>query len=823
MKSRSRFLNLLLPPLVFALFWGVIFLRAQPAWFRGSYTTEGGVWLSQMWQLGFLKSITTIRPDYCVLGNLVVLQSSDWINALLHGANLDHAPSIQHHVACIYAALMFAIVFVVLRRSQDFWPALLICGAMLLMPDLDDENRIFGEATNLGYFSALVTLFIYHDLWLNRICSKRRLVIYMILVMFHIATSPLAGMIAVAFVGAMCLRDFVEWLRARQALKLRLSLLLPHLIPVVFSVFTIIRAQQNSLYAHQKADLVQLKSRFTEVVFCRQMLYPLVLNFYNWFTDERTFLCLGVFLIVIGAYVLAEWKLRRPFDTPRITGMLLIFGAAFGMSAATVFSRQWLILRDESYDSIWPARYYIAQNMVMGAFIAILLVRVTTLFPKLKTGMLIFASLMFANYAVLQKEKIAFYLQQNDPTIVSRHWPYQLRRVHAIQSLTGDREAALKAKAPSFYTVEINIENHSMQVASDKMEQATATKISVPSDECAVEMADVARFKMDEDIRSRELNTQNFRVITRHDGVLATFDLLLKDIPFFSHKRKKLWLGSIPGEVQMRCFAYEIPNTSDGSAPRRSAKPSYNWLFKVCLFIKDGRTQNVLQQQLSGLPCGLGESANKIIAAGTLMQPHERLSLSALLGDESFAARLHPMKEVYKWKWNPTDVKTHKLSLKNEKEIVIPATSESEFDENAFLRYNPDIAGAVERKIVASGRAYYEEFGRKEIRQICRRSITVDTSKHTLNTGSIDGIRVSLTKSRKLLPPVVNCILHGDDGQSTELRLRPSDGGYDYSVYFIPASFKPAPHHVKSIEIEFEEIPTERTFQLNEIILFQSS
>ena len=168
-------------------------------------------------------------------------------------------------------------------------------------------------------------------------------------------------------------------------------------------------------------------------------------------------------------------------------------------------------------------------------------------------------------------------------------------------------------------------------------------------------------------------------------------------------------------------------------------------------------------------------------------------------------------------------MKTHKLSLKNEKEIVIPATSESEFDENAFLRYNPDIAGAVERKIVASGRAYYDEFGRKEVRQICRRSITVDASKHTLNTGSLDGIRVSLTRSRKLLPPVINCILHGDDSQSTELRLCPSEGGYDYSAYFIPASFKPAPHQVKSIEIEFEEIPTERTFQLNEIILFQSS
>ena len=823
MIPHQRLLRHLVPLLVFALFWGVIFLRAQPAWFRGSYTTEGGVWLSQMWQLGFLKSITTIRPDYCVLGNLVVLQGADWINALLHGGNLDHAASIQHHVACIYAALMFAIIFVVLRRSQGFWPALFICGAMLLMPDLDEENRIFGEATNLGYFSALVTLFIYHDLWLCRICSKRRLVMYLLLVMFHIATSPLAGMIAVAFVCAMCLRKCIGWLRTKPFVRLRLSLLLPHLLPVVFAIFTIARAQHNSLYAQQKADMPLFKARFTEVVFCRQILYPLILNFYNWFTDERTLACVGIFLALVGAYVLAEWKTRRPFDAPRVTGLLLIFGAALGMAAATALSRQWLIMRDDNYNSVWPARYYLAQNMVMGAFIVMMLARLTTSFPKAKTAVIIFASLMFANYAVLQKEKTDLYLRNDDPAVVARHWPYQLRRVHAIHNLTGDRDAALKSKVPPFYTVEINIEHHSMLVASEKMERATATKIDVPSDECPVDMADIARFKIDEDARARELATQNFRVITRHDGLLVTFDLLLKDIPYFSHKRKKLWLGSIPGDVKMRCFAYEIPYTPDATMSRRPGKASYNWLFKVCLFIKGPRLLQDLQQDLSGLPCGIGENADKIIASGKLILPHERLSLSSLLGDESFTARLHPMKEIFHWKWNPADVKPHGLSLKNEREIVIPATSESEFDENAYLRYNADIAGVVERKSVASGRAYFDEFGHKEVHQICRRSIAVDTSKTKLGTGDFDGIRVTLTKGRKQLPPVINCILHGDGDQSTELRLRPSEGGNDYSAFFIPASFKSATHVVKNIEIEFEEIPTERTFQLNDIILYQTS
>ncbi len=819
MMSPARCRPIITLLFVFAVFLGAIYLRALPAWFRGSYTTEGGVWLSQMWQLGFLKSITAIRPDYCVFGNLVVMQVSDWINTLLHGANLDHTPSIQHHMACVYVAAMFAAIFCVLRHSHSFLVSFFVCALMLLMPDLDGENRIFGEVTNLGYFSALVVLFIYHDLWINPECSKRRLVIYLLLVLFHIATSPLAGMITVAIAGLMLVRGVLAGSKA----KWNLTALLPQLVPVAFAVFTIVRAQRNSPYAHFSADAVQIKARLVEVVLGRQILYPLILNFYTWFNDARTLFCLGVFLLLIGVWIVIEWKRRRPFDGARITGLMLLLGAAFGMAATTALSRQWLILRDESYSSVWPARYYLVQNMVVGAFVVLVLAQIVELLPKARTAVIVMIALLLANYAALQKVKLQQYLQQDNPAILARHWPYQLRRVHAVQTMTGDQGLALKSGAPGlFNTVEINIENHSMQLSPVKIERAAATPLEQVSDHCPAGLADADQFGAESKTKIRELVTQNLRVIPRAGGVLVTFDALLQDVPYFSAARRHFWIGRIPGKIQTQCFAYSVPNIQEFTGGRRNTRQGFNWLFKVMLFIDEPRTLADLQRQLTGLTCGLGAEPGKCIARGTVLQAHDRLCVSSILGDEKLAAMLHPMREIFHWSGPADGLRLQNLSLRGD-DLVVGAIVDGEFDGAAYLRYNLDIAGAVARKSVADGRAYFTEFGWRESRQICRYTATLDVSGRKLESDKLNGIRVILQKGRKEVPPVINCVLRGESGQSTDFRILPPDGGSSFCAYFIPPALNSAPFPVKMIEVEFEGVTSERTFQLREIVLYQTT
>ena len=189
-SQRSWLLSLL----VSLFFLGLISLRAWPAYFRGTYATEGGEWLSQFWRDGFWSSLFTIRPDYPVLGNLLVIKVAEMLTTLIGGHPLAAVgPNLQHLVASGYVALIFLGIFTNLRRHQGAAWSLGITLFMLAMPDLDNENRIFGEANNVGYFSALAVLFVYYDFWLSETVSPRRLLCWLAWVVFHILTSPMAG------------------------------------------------------------------------------------------------------------------------------------------------------------------------------------------------------------------------------------------------------------------------------------------------------------------------------------------------------------------------------------------------------------------------------------------------------------------------------------------------------------------------------------------------------------------------------------------------------------------------------------------------------
>ena len=821
MNFRLKLQTWLAPVLILLLFWGIVAWRAQPAWFRGSYTTEGGVWLSQMWQMSAMNAIRSIRPDYCVFGNLVVLQISDWLNALLHGSNLDHAPSIQHHMATGYAAFWFTVIFFILKRNCGVWPALLGCVAMVLMPDLDGENRIFGEATNLGYFSALVTLFVYYDIWLRRACSRRRLAVYLLIVFFHIATSPMAGIITIAFCGLLFVREIVESWTRKAGWKAGLLRLWPHLIVVVFGLFTVIRAQVNYPYTPHEAGSTAMKSRFIEVVLVRQILYPLVLNFYAAFNDRIALAAFGVFILFVLGYAGMEWRKSRPRDGIRLSGTLLVLGVAIGMAVATAYSRQWLILRDESYGSLWPARYYIAQNMVVGAFLVLVLTRVSELFPKAKMGLIVFGTFMLTNYVLLQQGQLDHYMNQDDAAIVARRWPYQMRRTFAVQSLTGDAAAASQ-KSDGLnprYTVEINIANHFMQMAPEKIEKAAATKLSAPSDGCAIAFADATRFKPDPGFRQRNLLVEDVRVIPRSGGVLVTFDARMNDVPRLGKQRGKLWLGQLSGNAKGQAYLYTIPVAQTPFTRRRDY---FNCLFKVHLFFEGRWTAEDLQKQISALPCLVGASPDKYIARGIVMPAHERLAFSSLVGDDSLALLVHPLKNIYTWAFDGADLKP--VNLQQHNDVLGAAVAGPEdFDEAAYLRNNPDVAGLVARKELITGRAHFDEFGWREPRQTRRYAVTLDVAGAGLTTAQVQGLSIVLNRDHGQLPSSLTCLLTGDNGQATEVRLCPPEGGgLEFRTFYLPRSIQHEPHPVRSIEIEFEGVTSPRSFHLEGVTFFQS-
>ena len=283
---------------VFVLLCGLILVRALPAFHRGTYATEGGTWLAEMWQIGFWKALVTIRPDYAVLGNLVVIKLADAITVWTSGSPLGAAgPFWQHALAAAYVALQFLLVYGVLKRHHGMWPALLATVVMLLAPDLDDENRIFGEANNVGFFSLLAVVFVYYDFWLTHRPSLRRSLGWLAVLIFHLLTSPLAGVVAAMF--SILLLVKLGWQAWRGAISTRewLSRGVVFGIPILLAGSIIWRARQHGPSAKMATEAASggwaaLEPVWIDLVLCRQWFYPLTANFYLSASDSLT---IGVF------------------------------------------------------------------------------------------------------------------------------------------------------------------------------------------------------------------------------------------------------------------------------------------------------------------------------------------------------------------------------------------------------------------------------------------------------------------------------------------------------------------------------------------------
>ena len=143
------------------------------------------------------------------------------------------------------------------------------------------------------------------------------------------------------------------------------------------------------------------------------------------------------------------------------------------------------------------------------------------------------------------------------------------------------------------------------------------------------------------------------------------------------------------------------------------------------------------------------------------------------------------------------------------------------FDEDAFLLNNPDIANAVASHAVTSGKAWYEALGGNQPRQTCRRSATLMIPGPQLTTAQVAGIWVQLKHGMGDLPPTITCVLHGEGGAATPVRLRPAEGKAQYETYFLPKNIAAPSHQVLSVELQFEGVvDPDNSFGIDELRLY---
>ena len=816
--KRSRICGVLL------LLLGICLLRALPAFHRGTYATEGGAWLAQMWQVGFPQALLTIRPDYCVLGNLCVIKASDLITVWSSGSPLGAmGPFWQHTMAALYVALNFLLIFTVLRRHHGWQRALLVTVVMLLAPDLDDENRIFGEANNVGFFSVIAVVFIYYDFWLSRDPGWRRSVVWLTLIVFHILTSPLAGVVAAGFSTLMLARLGWQACRDRAVSRTWWAFVAGCTFPILLAGFTIWRAKHHGASATMAAEsasggIAALKPFLIDYVLCRQWLYPITLNFYLTANDTIT---LGVFAAVLAGLGFWLWSEKRRSSLAanwrRITGLLLISLISMAVAILTLYSRRWLTGKGFHYESLWPARYYLVQTMMMAGFFCLVLLRCGDLWPRFRLTAWGLPVLMGLNFAALQYPHVKTVLANPDPAVAARRWSAQLSRVSEIHTLTGDLPGAAARHIPARLEVPMYIDGHALPVPAALAQAAWASHAHPAPDKCEIMATDPGVLLRAAPSAPHQLEVRDLRLIPRSHGLLLTADLYLPAFNIIA-KRRQLQMGQLPGHPAVKAWWYSADALPDLTKPRRNRRDQKNWLFKIAVWWDQPGSLEEIRTALIDLPIALGKTPEEPSASAVLLQKHDPLCLSALRDDPVCALIVSPQLPGFEWHWGSGPLKTRNLSITREA-VNIPLLTESDFNETAYLQLNPEVQRAMDLKAITSGWGHYQAFGKNEARPFAIRSVEVDLSHAGLTSNQISGLAIETDRVRRATPGRLRAVFHGPNAKQFSFDIRPPEGKRDFSVNFLPAAWSGEPFPLQSLEIQFDSILSDSAFRLTHLNL----
>jgi len=812
-------------PAIALLIFLICLLRAQPAFFRGTYATEGGAWLSQIWQIGFPEALQTIRPDYCVLGNLVVIKAADALTTLTSGSPLGAmGPFWQHGFAALYVALNFLLCYTILRRHHGWGGALLVTIVMLLAPDADDENRIFGEANNVGFFSVLSVVFIYYDFWLSRSVSWKRMAVHLGLVIFHILTSPLAGIVAAAFSGLLIARLGWSVWKKEAAFRAILGRSAAWSLPALLAILTILRARHHGPSATMAAEsaaggLSSLKPFLIDYVLCRQWLYPFTLNFYLSASDGLT---LAVFAAVLAGLGFWLWSEKRRSQDPhggsKVTGLLLLSAVSLAVAFVTVYSRRWLVGKGLHYESLWPARYYLVQTMIMAGFFTMVLLRCGDLWPRFRSASRVIPLLMGLNFAVMQYPHLEKVLTNPSPAVDARRWSAQLGRVRSLATLTGDLPGAVSQKIPALLDVEMYIEGHAVPVPAALMAAPARDKTAKNPDVCPAALTTPEPLRQAAPGCPRRLDVSDLRLIPRHGGMLLMADLLLPQSPNLSTKRRQVWLGSLPGQPIVQVWNYSSAEPVDLSKPRKNRRELKNWLFKVALWWDHPPDMKELQAALQDLPLAVGESPGQPTACGVLVPRGATVPVTAMRDDATCALLLHPQPPALTWEWKAASLTGKNVTLSPEA-ILVPDASPDTFDEATYLRLNPDVQRALDLKAISSGLAHYQAFGKQENRPSALRSVTLDIAEAGLASDQLSGLKVELDRMRREVPQRLRVVCTGPGGQEAAFTLTPPEGRTDCEVNFLPTTWSGPPFPLQRIGLQFEDAVDDSSFRILRITL----
>lgn len=314
---------------------------------------EDGDWIGLGLTRGWFYPLLHARPDYLVIGNIVLLWLATQCSMVLFGNPIMHLPESIAFISCVFYSMAAVLVF---YSTKDIIPLIfrgVLFFLLLLVPLGFSQNEIIGRIVQVGhYMTLLAILFFYFKSKCNSYILKRGIDFFLLLCA---ATSPLViGLALLYFLWDTSKNSNIWKVFTRDAtLNIPLVILSIYLLPRVIGDHT---NRLQGLF-----DIRQL----IEAIGARAVLFPMIFPWYSKLSNTVT-ICLLIawILLVVYAYLQSKDCFGKRLMLFLSVGLMVVI-------AATILMRPALTTGFNKYQTTSLDRYFFGIN-VLTIFLTIL-------------------------------------------------------------------------------------------------------------------------------------------------------------------------------------------------------------------------------------------------------------------------------------------------------------------------------------------------------------------------------------------------------------------------------------------------------------------
>ncbi len=373
----------------FAVCFLFLVIRTPFSFFEPSFVAEDGTgYFSDIANKGLLAALGHTHNGYFVFGNVLLSEAAILADRVFLGGDVRQVPWAMALVSGCYFALLATLPILLLRRRLS--TAWLVCLAAIVVgtPLSGGDGGIVGRISNTGYsFVYLAVIILAY-----RVCEKpsgARAVMCDVVLFVCANTNPtVIPLLILASIpyasriihGPRGPRGWGELLRDRSFLSL-------------IALGVCVMACAIHLYTPKAATPPNylggpfIWANGVEMILARELLYPLLVGFYNHLRDS--------YVVLLAVVVLASlvWVLRRQTWKENQVYVITIVGFSVFAAASAIF-RPGLSAIMYRYGAQYLPQYFYGMNMVSSLLIVLLCHDLTRKFSttvKRAAPMLLFA------------------------------------------------------------------------------------------------------------------------------------------------------------------------------------------------------------------------------------------------------------------------------------------------------------------------------------------------------------------------------------------------------------------------------------------------